>query len=319
MKKINIILVLLLAPLIVAAQRQTGYNQKGDEAMRNLDYSSAKIWYEEGVVSNCDIYSIIQLTAIWRDDSAMHSSMRSVMSKCMKCLDERADRDRDTTSMKMLIMYYTEGIGTYKNETKAEMWTSKLETVRDPNPAYTRKSAKKTTRHKEKMQFFAGYSGSYYSPFGLTFGGVGQTVGWYLRYRTNMSFQDYTETCDKDGNIVGGLEGAFPRPLSDKPDKINAWAATGGVMFKVAPSFYLSVGAGYCQREAIYRIEKIGRPEAVSLESFWAKCNDKTSFDGVALDLDGTFRFGKRFYGSIGCSMLKFKYASANVGIGVFF
>ena len=36
-------------PLGLLAQQRTEYNRKGDEAMKRLDYSDAKMWYEEGV------------------------------------------------------------------------------------------------------------------------------------------------------------------------------------------------------------------------------------------------------------------------------
>lgn len=315
MKKISILFVLLLMVITSAAQRQTEYNRKGDEALRNLDYSSAKMWYEDGVVSNCDSYSISQLTSIWLAEESMHASMRSVMNKCLGCLEDRATRDRDTTSMNLLIKYYEEGIGTYSDEAKVEFWQTQLNTYRNPYQAQPERKIKQP-REKVKMNFFAGYSGSYYAPVGLTVGSVSR-IGWYLRFRTNMSFQDYTEICDKEGNIVGELGNVRPSPL--KEDKVNMWAATGGMMFRIAPSFYLSVGGGYCQREALYKFDKIGIIEAKSEGTFWAKCNDDTSFDGVALDLDGTFRIGKTFYGSLGCSMFHFKYVSANAGIGVFF
>lgn len=318
MKKINILFVLLLITITGSAQRQTEYNRKGDDALRNLDYSSAKIWYEDGVVSNCDSYSISQLTSIWLAEESMHASMRSVMSKCLGCLEDRATRDRDTTSMNMLIKYYEEGIGTYRDEAKVEFWQAQLDTHRRPYPIQAGRNGMKPPREKVKMKFFAGYSGSYYAPVGLTVGGVGR-IGWYLRFRTNMSFQDYTETCDKEGNIIGGFSDARPRLLEDEPDKVNTWAATGGMMFRLTPIFYLSVGGGYCKREALYKFDKIGLVEAKPEGTFWAKCNDDTSFDGVALDVDGTFRIGKSFYGSLGCSMLHFKYVSANAGIGVFF
>ena len=41
-------------PLGLLAQQRTEYNRKGDEAMKRLDYSDAKMWYEEGV-SQCDV------------------------------------------------------------------------------------------------------------------------------------------------------------------------------------------------------------------------------------------------------------------------
>lgn len=322
MKKTSILFVLLLMTLTSAAQRQTEYNRKGDDALRNLDYSSAKMWYEEGVVLNCDSYSISQLTSIWLAEESMHASMRSVMNKCLGCLEDRATRDRDTTSMRMLIKYYDEGIGTYSDEAKVEFWQTQLDTYRNPYQAQSGRKIK-PPREKIKMKFFAGYSGSYYAPFGLTVGGVGR-VGWYLRFRTNLSFQDYTETCDKNGDIVkdgkvdNHLGGSLPNPLNNK--KNNMLIATGGFIFRAAPSFYISVGGGYCKRESLYEYEKISTVVYESEGTFWAKSNDKSvSFDGVALDLDGTFRFGRTFYGSIGCSLLNFEHISANAGIGVFF
>ena len=61
-------------PLGLLAQQRTEYNRKGDEAMKRLDYSDAKMWYEEGV-SQCDAYSIDQLTTIWLSNERMRPSM----------------------------------------------------------------------------------------------------------------------------------------------------------------------------------------------------------------------------------------------------
>jgi len=96
--------------------------------------------------------------------------------------------------------------------------------------------------------------------------------------------------------------------------------ATGGLIITAAPSFYLSLGGGYCSRTVMYQYEKINLTVTEPEGSFWAKCDDKSvSFNGVALDLDAMFLLGKTFYGSLGCSMLNLKYVSANAGIGVFF
>ena len=327
MKKISFMLVLLLSTINVMAQRQTEYNRKGDEAMESLDYSSAKIWYEMGVVERCDSYSISQLTIIWQADSSMHTSMRSVMSKCLACLDGRATEDRDTSSIKTLILYYTEGIGTYKNETKVNMWQSKLKEIRNPYKTtitYVQET-EKPPREKVKMQFFAGYAATFEAPFGITVGGVGRTVGWYLRFRTNLSFQSFNNKFDLDSSeepiIIGGLNDGLPYFSGRK--KVNSSVVTGGIIFNVAPSFYLSLGGGYCVREYLIEYQKIDIVEAnIDLSGpFWAKSDysDDTSFSGVALDLDGTFKIGKSFYGSLGCTMFDFKYISTNAGIGVFF
>ena len=330
MKKLSIMFALLAITVVATAQMPTEYNRKGDEALKSLDYNSAKIWFEEGV-SYCDSHSIDKLTTIWLADSSMHAVMRSVMSRCLACLDGRASQDNDTTSMIMLIKYYSEGIGTNKNETKADMWASRLEEIREPSQTTYGQNEIKVKREKVKMEFFVGYAATYEAPFGLTVGGVGRVVGWYLRYRTNLSFQSYDEsrfelvkTDDPnvyEPRIIGGLDGSLADFTGNK--KYNTYAGTGGLVFKIAPSFYISVGGGIGKKEFLAEYHKVNITETNYDPSgpFWAKSGyvDKTSFDGAVVELDGTFKIGKSFYGSLGCTMFDFKYISANAGIGVFF
>ena len=320
MKKNGIILTLMFVACIATAQRQNEnneYNKNGDEAMNNLDFSLAQAFYQVGVSSICDLYSIEKLTTIWQIDSMMRVIMTPVMERCLSCLEDNATKLRDTSSMNMLIKYYTEGIGTEPNKSMADYWIQRLEEIRNPFLINTVQNRPKPPREKVKMQFFAGYSATLEAPFGLTVGGVGRTVGWYLRFRSNLSFQDYTEVCDGAGNIIGGLNNALPNPLNIKNK--STLVGTGGLVIKVHPSFFISAGAGYCSRKVVYKFEKIGIVEAKPEGTFWAKYNGKTSFEGVALDLDGTFKIGKTIYGSLGCSLLNFNYLSANAGIGVFF
>ena len=82
------ILFCLLFPMSLFAQQQTEYNRKGDEAMKRKDYQDAKIWYEEGV-GYCDAYSIDKLTEIWLTNARMRPSMRSLLNKCLNCLNVR--------------------------------------------------------------------------------------------------------------------------------------------------------------------------------------------------------------------------------------
>ena len=333
MKKISMILVLLFTTLIVTAQRQwqTENNRKGDEAMKSLDYSSAKIWYEYEVVLNCNPYSINQLKKIWLADPSMHTSMRSVMNQCLECLEKSATQDKDTTSISNLIVYYSEGIGTNKDEAKAEMWAAKLdEIIGQTQTTYVQREVK-PQREKVKMEFFAGFAATYEAPFGVTVGGVGRVVGWYLRFRTNMSFQNYdnpTFNLDDSGepSIIGEHNGSLPDgslPHFTGKKKYNTYTGTGGLVFKITPSFYLSVGGGIGKKEFLTEYHKIDNVviDNSPSGSFWAKSgyDDKTSFDGPVVELDGTFKIGKSFYGSLGCTMFDFKYISANAGLGVFF
>ena len=316
MKKNGIILILMFSACFATAQRQTEkleYNISGDEAMNELDFSLAQAFYQRGM-PHCDMYSIEKLTVIWQVDSSMHTIMNPVMERCLNCLEDNAAQ-RDTLSMRLLVTYYTKGIGTEPNNRRAEFWEQRLETIRNPYPRPAGQIEKKPPR--EKMRFFAGYAATFEAPFGLTAGGVGRTIGWYLRFRSNLSFQNYTEECDGTGIIIGGLKDALPNPLNIK--NISTFIGTGGIMIKADPSIYISVGAGYCSREVVYKFRKIDEISAEPQGEFWAKYNGESSFQGIALDLDGNFRIGKTFYGSLGCSLLNLKYISANAGIGVFF
>ena len=117
-------------PLGLLAQQRTEYNRKGDEAMKRLDYSDAKMWYEEGV-SQCDAYSIDQLTTIWLSNERMRPSMRSLMNKCLNCLTVKATED-DPDAISKLIIYYSEGIGTPKSEELATYWKEYQEILLKP-------------------------------------------------------------------------------------------------------------------------------------------------------------------------------------------
>jgi hypothetical protein len=317
MNKTSLLWVLLLITSGVSAQKQTEYNRQGDEAMSKLDYSVAKILYEEGV-SNCDTYSIGQLTAIWFADESMRPSLRVVMNKCLNCLTDLAMQNKDTTSMQRLVLYYTEGIGTAVNQTKANYWQAQLQTLRKQSAetaAVATPKKQKSVGSSSRTEFFVGYSASLLAPYGLSVGAVGKNAGFYLRYRTNLSFADYTATCDKAGNI-DALSGKLPNFLGTK--KENIWMATGGLLLRPSQSFIISLGGGYWTREALYEFETIGITVSQPEGKLWAK-NTDFSYSGIAADLDIILRIGKSFYLSAGASAFNFKYVYANAGIGFFF
>ena len=318
MKRNCIIFLLLFTVLVAAAQDSIDENiKKGDEAMKNLDYYIALMQFGEVINSQCNTHSIDQLKKIWIAQELLQTSMGDLMKKCLNCLDTNA-KSNDTISIKLLVDFYTEGIGTSKNEVMAEYWKERLTDIRNPNRVQYGQKGIDTPRGKAKMEFFAGYSANSLAPVGLTVGGVGRAVGWYLRFRTNLSFQGYTEECDDEGKIFGGLNNdrSLPERLGGK--KTNMLIGTGGIIVKVDPAFFLSAGVGYCSREELYRFQSIGVVDSNPEGDFWAKRTSK-SFSGVAFDLDGTFRIGKQFYGTVGVSLLNLEYVYPNAGIGLFF
>jgi len=320
MKKKIYILCFLAFTVTALSQRQTLYNQKGDEAMSQFNYTDASIWYEEGV-SNCNMYSISQLTEIWLADESMRLSMYSVMSRCLTCLKDRATETKDTVSIKKIILYYTEGIGAQVNDGIANFWREQLEVITNPVEQVIGKEGEQqlqTKKGKNRINVFIGYSMNMLAPVGFTVGVTGKYVGGYVRYRTNLSSQQYTEICDDKGNVAGLGEGSLylGKYLGNK--KANTMMITGGLAFKPTQKFLVSIGAGYWKRDLMYEFEKINTTVTASEGNFWAKGED-FSHKGLAIDLDGTYRIGKIFYISAGCSFLNFKYAYGNAGIGIFF
>ncbi|MDR0844502.1 MAG: hypothetical protein LBN71_04715 [Tannerella sp.] len=314
MKKI-LLFCLLFVPLSVAAQQETDYNQKGDEAMKRKDYREARMWYEEGAAS-CNTYSINQLTYIWVNDESMRVSMRTVMRKCQTCLSDLAVEQKDTTAMKRLVSYYEKGV-VEKNEAAANYWRTQLDEIRNPYVATMQSQSS-----KERMKFFVGYEGSIdIAPFGLQVGGLGDKIGWYARFRTNMSVRSATEGVEcKDSN--GGTIPAFDSNktyyrFTDGAGKANTLIGTAGMMFKTVPNLYLSVGGGYWMRNILYEYETYDGNTLNVLSTGWAK-NVDASRNGVAIDLDLTGVAGI-FYGTIGCSVLNFEYVYPSVGIGFVF
>lgn len=306
MKKIWILLVYILLPFCLVAQQQTSYNRKGDEAMKRQDYSDAKMWYEEGV-SQCDPYSIKQLTTIWLKNKRMHPSMRSVMNKCLNCLNVKAT-ENDTTAMSQLIVYYTEGIGTPKSDELATYWNERLATFRrlvEPGNTYEVPEVP-----KQRMRFFAGYSFSPTAPYGLTVGGVGRHLGWYVRFKTNMSFQNY----EKDKSITDFTSNASYQYLEKKA---NTYAATGGLVVKCASWLYTSIGVGYGNHDLVYHFKTFDWNDYTNQKDVWCKQNDY-SFKGVSAELDFMVKIGPAFV-SAGCNTINFKYLDLNAGLGIFF
>ena len=319
MKRTGIIFLFLCIAFFNVAQdlNQSDVIKNGDEAMENLDLSTAAYYYSEVLYVSCNIHSISQLTTIWLIDDSMRIILNrsGIMRTCLKCLEDNVTEYGDTAIIKLLITYYTEGIGTNKNLARAANLNQRLEEIRNPGRVPDRQNNGKPPRDKTPMQFFAGYALNLKAPFGVTLGSVGKSLGWYLRVRSNLTFPEYSYVCDNVG-IIDNWSGGFYQRLEDR--KTKTFIGTGGMMIKVNPSFFLSFGAGYLSHEVCYNFQKIGEIEAVPVGVFWAKV-DNSSFKGVALDLDGSFKIGKKMYGSIGCTVFHFSSVYANAGIGLFF
>ncbi len=308
-----ILLCCILFPLNIWGQQQTEYNKKGDDALRRKDFRDAKMWFEEGV-SYCDAYSIDKLTMIWLQNEEMRPSMRSLMNKCLNCLNVRGT-EKDTTAIHQLIVYYQKGIGASKSEELADYWKNKLIQLRKPVEYISNTSEDRYI--PKRMDFFVGYNYAIEAPFGLTIGGVGRYIGWYARFKTNMAFDEYTSECtNQHGGELIGLDSDKTYYFTNEKKK-NSYAVTGGLVVKCTNWLYTSLGFGYGKRTMLYEYKTVDPQTAIDVDTGWAKHLD-ASYNGVAADLDVMLKFGPVFF-SGGCSTINFKYVDLNAGLGVFF
>lgn len=305
-----------MLPLCISAQQRTEYNRNGDEAMNRLDYRDARMWYEEGII-NCDIYSIKQLTSIWQKDEQMRLSMRSLMNKCLNCLNVMAT-ENDTTAMSLLVDYYDEGIGTPKNKDLAIYWSKQLEAVQASfQPIYIAPSDVNATRTRHKIDFFVGYAFALEAPFGLTIGAVSERFGGYLRFKTNASFKSHAYEYEYDTDLfIPQPGGESIKITGDKSKKKNSAFGTAGLIMKTNSWLYLSAGLGYGERTLLYPIVVTNHVTGAENDS-WAKVSDY-SYKGIVAEVDCMVR-KDRFYVSIGCNTLNFEYVDLNLGLGIFF
>ena len=318
MKRLWIGLIAFAFPLTLWGQQRATYNQKGDEAMQRQDYSDAKMWYEEGV-AQCDAYSIQQLTTIWLDQEQMRPSMRSLMTKCLNCLSVKATEE-DMEAIDQLIVYYTEGIGTQKSEELAAYWKAYQQNLLAPETPATDTPAAPVAAPRQRMNFFVGYAYSIEAPYGLTIGGVANHVGWYVRFKTNMSFQAHSDRCNDKGEIInfsGASDESYELTASQAVKK-NTFAGTAGLVVRCAPWLYLSAGAGYGQRSLLYSFTTHDYEQYEKSRELWCK-NIDSSYEGVAAEADAMVKLGRHAFVSVGCSTINFKYLDLNAGIGLFF
>ena len=311
MKKL-IILSLLIIPFSLKPQSLAEYNKNGDVAKERKDYREAMFWYDQGV-SNCDRYSMNQLRDIWMADSSIHVSMRVVMGKCLDCLNEQA-LAKDSLAIKQIIEYYSEGIGTVQNEVSANYWKEQLEQLRRPvTNLYI------PQRPKASMKFFVGYHTSPIAPFGIQVGGMGKSVGWYVRFRSNLSFQ----ATKLDGEIKQKqliIEELGKDIFYRGTDKYKETVLTGsaGIMVKAFPNCFVSAGVGYWDRKYAAEFVRVNDNGTVQSSSEWARVTN-SSMNGVTIDLDGTYVISERFYVSMGASLMSFNYVYPNIGVGIVF
>lgn len=319
MKRIWIGLVCMIFPLGVMAQQRAEYNRKGDEAMERLDYSDARMWYEEGVAV-CDSYSINQLTEIWLSNDQMRPSMRSLMNKCLNCLTVKATED-DPEAISQLIIYYTEGIGTPKSEELASYWEQYQESQEKQVELNVFQPADEVTVFTDRrMRFFAGYAYSIESPYGITIGGIAKRFGWYVRFKTNMSFDSYEEECNDEGDIINFTRSSDEsyEPSASESSKTNSLAGTAGLIVKCCPWLYASVGLGYGERTLLHPFTTHSYADYSSTRELWCK-NVDSSYSGVTVELDFMVKLTSSIYVSAGCNTIKFEYVDLNAGLGVFF
>lgn len=138
--------------------------------------------------------------------------------------------------------------------------------------------------------------------YGLMAGFVKRTGG-YVKFRHSFSkVSDNGGECNDEGVSATGQT----RWYSGRTEK-SRMAVTAGVLQQLWKPVYLYAGVGYGVRKLSW--------ETTGGE--WIKNTDH-SFKGIEAEIGGIVRYG-RLAVSLGIQTNSFKYAEANVGVGVFF
>lgn len=137
--------------------------------------------------------------------------------------------------------------------------------------------------------------------YGLMLGYV-QTVGGYVKFRSNFDFTAGAYSATSDCNIDGG---GYLWPSGEKTETIMT--ATGGLLIRAAKFMYPYIGAGYGSRNILWK----------DTDGEWVNISDY-SFTGLSAEAGIIFKFGPVSL-SAGVSNTAFKYTAAEVGIGVMF
>lgn len=140
--------------------------------------------------------------------------------------------------------------------------------------------------------------------YGIMVGLVKRTGGYIkAKYSFKNVSMDNME-CD-DSGVLTGTEGSLPW-YSGNTEK-SRLAITGGVLQRIWKTGYVYAGAGYGFRTLGWE----------TTDGLWVK-NIDHSYKGVEAEIGLIIRFGG-FAISAGAQTNQFKYAEANVGIGIMF
>ena len=303
---------LVCFPSTLLWAQEENYNKKGDEAFNRKDYREAKMWYEEGV-SNCDDYSISKLTNIWVKSKSMRPSMRSLMSKCLTCLNLRAI-ERDTVAMKQLMLYYSKGIGADSSNEMVVYWREKVENERKRALLPPLVASSEKLKEERKWKYLIGYHYSSLMPYGLTLGMMRKSIGFYARFQTNLNFQETTTEVTNEGKIKDIKDYTYYR--FDQEKKSN-YAATVGVIKQLKPWLYASIGVGYGVHQLAWHHKNYAYETHKNVGEAWSY-NTDASFKGVAGNVDVMLKY-KVFFISVGANTVNFKYVDLNAGAGFIF
>lgn len=130
--------------------------------------------------------------------------------------------------------------------------------------------------------------------------GYVQTIGGYVKFRSNFNSTKGLYNAASDLNIEGG---GYFWPSGDKAESVMN--VSGGMLLRATKSLYPYFGVGYGSRKMMWQ-DAGGK---------WANITDYT-YTGISADAGLIFKLGPVAL-SAGVSTTAFKYTAAEVGIGV--
>jgi hypothetical protein len=312
----------------ILAQSHTEYNVLGDQALAAKDYYGARTRYSEGLES-CDLYSINQLTVIWKEREDMQKSMNiRTMSLCYRCIKSLVEEERRPAAMLLLSEYYKLGIGVKVNQDTADYWLSEyvaslgLPSIENKTDSLDLTPESKVIEEKKKKNLFSDKFYSFFTytysptmPFGVSIGGF-YKYGLYVSYRMSEK-RNYDFECNNNQvintNLITDIK---PLYRFDQED----WTAkmiTGGILLPVKKEkIYLSVGGGYAERNYF---RSIISEEIIINNSNSAWChNTEVSYKSFVTEIGGLWKW-RRLVVAGGVNSTGFKDLDIYFSLGISF
>ncbi len=176
---------------------------------------------------------------------------------------------------------------------------------------------------EKRSPFFLSYSGNTITPYGIRFGGLGQT-NVFVEVRTNKLFWEVEPTLTYTGQSINNYERSnHYYQFGDQRD-YRSLSATFGLTVQLFRVFYIYFGGGYGLNQYLYQVGNYSYGAENLVDNEWV-IDSRHSVEGVEVNAGCTLRLVKHLILSAGYVRIfdtgnyapngSFEYFTAGIGV----